>query len=106
MKAVKALVAFLGVLLVVGLGVLIYGLSTKAHLKGGGAATASAGVVAEFGSVTVPVPVGSRIEQMVVAGGNVVLRLTGGGPERVVVLDPAQGKVVGSFALAPEPAVR
>ena len=56
--------------------------------------------------MTVPVPVGSRIEQMVVAGGNVVLRLTGGGPERVVVLDPAQGKVVGSFALTPEPAVR
>jgi hypothetical protein len=43
---------------------------------------------------------------MVVAGERVVLRLSGGGPERILVLDPGQGKVAGSFALTPEPAIR
>lgn len=109
MKAIKGLVAFLGLLLVVGLGVLGYGLYTKAHQKG--SAVAFTGPVqpvkvAEFGTVAVPVPAGARIEQMAVAGERVVLRLTGAGPERVVVLDPGLGKVTGAFVLAPEPAVR
>lgn len=109
MKAIKALVVFLGVLLLAGLGLLGYGLYSKAPMKGtpvaasGGSGPAP---VAEFGQLAVPVPAGSRIEQMVVAGERVVLRLSGGGPERILVLDPGQGKVAGSFALTPEPAIR
>lgn len=113
MKALKSLVLFLGVLLVTGLGLLGYGLYSKAHLKGGAAAsagaaptTAVAAVVAEFGTVQVPVPAGARVEQMVTAGERVVLRLSGPAGERVLVLDPGQGKVAGAFALTPEPALR
>lgn len=109
MRAIKGLVVFLGVLLLAGLGVLGYGLYSKAPGKGtpsaisGRAATVS---VPEFGQLAVPVPAGSRVEQMVVAGERVVLRLSGGGPERILVLDPGQGKVAGGFVLTPEPAIR
>lgn len=109
MKALKGLVAFLGLLLVIGLGVLGYGLATKAHLKGAGPsanAKPAAPSSSDFGAVQIPLPAGSRMEQMTVAGDRVVLRIAGGGPERVLVLDPAQGRVVGSFILSPEPAVR
>lgn len=109
MRAIKGLVLFLGVLLLAGLGVLGYGLYSKAPGKGtpsAGAGRAAAPSVAEFGQLAVPVPAGARIEQMVVAGDRVVLRLSGGGPERIVVLDPGLGKVAGGFVLTPEPAVR
>jgi hypothetical protein len=111
MKALKGLVAFLGLLLVIGLGVLGYGLYTKAHVKGTGAgvvaATRSALVLPdEFGTIPVPLPAGSRIEQMSAVGERVVLRLSGGGPERLLVIDPVHGKVVGLFVLSPEPSVR
>lgn len=110
MKAIKGLVVFMGVLLVAGLALLGYGLYSKAPMKGTSSAVTSASLagasVAEFGNVAVPVPAGTRIEQMMVAGERVVLRLSGGGPERVLVLDPRRGTVAGSFVLAPEPAVR
>ncbi|MDO8605182.1 MAG: hypothetical protein Q7R40_01480 [Phaeospirillum sp.] len=110
MKALKGLVAFLGLLLVVGLGVLGYGLYTNAHLKGAkaGAAAPSSppATTAEFGTVQIPLPAGSRIEQMIGVGDRVVLRLVGGGPEKLLVIDPGQGRVAGAFVLAPEPAVR
>jgi hypothetical protein len=110
MKALKGLVAFLGLLLVIGLGVLGYGLYTKAHVKGAGAGAAaavgSAPVLTEFGTVQVPLPAGSKIEQMSTAGERVVLRLSGGGPERLLVIDPGQGRIAGQFVLTPEPSVR
>lgn len=100
-KAIKALVAFMGVLLIAGLGFLGYGITTQ--VGQGGAKKAVPRLSAEdFGAVAVPVPAGTRIEQSLVAGDRIVLRLSGGGPERLIVIDPADGKVAGSFVLTPE----
>ncbi|MCR6632571.1 MAG: hypothetical protein NVV74_22395 [Magnetospirillum sp.] len=102
-KAIKALVAFMGFLLLAGLALLVYGLMTTS--KSGGKPRPAASVsapVAEFGAVAIPVPAGSRVEQTLVVGERVVLRLAGGGADRLLVLDPAEGKVMGSFVLAPE----
>ena len=78
MKALKGLVVFLGLLLVVGLGVLGYGLSTKAHLKGANTVAAKSSTVTvtatDFGAISIPLPAGSHLEQMVAAGDRVVLR--------------------------------
>ena len=52
--------------------------------------------------MAVPVPAGARVEQTLVVGERVVLRLAGGGGERILVLDPAAGTVTGSFVLIPE----
>lgn len=104
-KAIKALVAFMGVLLVAGLAVLGWGLSNTSKSVGKAKPVAAASApVAQFGALAVPVPAGARIEQALVVGERVVLRLAGGGSERLLVLDPAEGTVAGSFVLMPEPA--
>jgi len=100
-KAIKALVVFMGLLLVTGLAVLGWGLSNTAGKVGKPRPQVTV-AGAEFATVNVPVPAGARVEQVLVAGERVVLRLTGGGAERLLVLDPADGKVAGSFVLVPE----
>ncbi|NFV80296.1 hypothetical protein [Magnetospirillum aberrantis] len=100
-KAIKALVAFMGVLLVAGLAVLGWGLSNTAGKVGKPRPAATVSDASDFGAVVVPVPAGSRIEQTLVAGERVVVRLSGGG-DRLLVLDPATGRVAGSFVLTPE----
>lgn len=97
MKAVKALVAFMGLLIVAGLGILGWGLSNQAARLGGGKGAPDA-----FGAVAVPLPAGARVEQVLGAGERVVLRVTGAGPDRFVVLDPASGSVAGSFEITVE----
>jgi len=108
MKALKGLVAFLGLLLVAGLALLGYGLYSKSHVKGSPAAametSATETGTAVFGTVQVSLPAGTRVEQMLGVGDRVVLRLAGGGPDRLLVIDPGRGRVAGAFVLAPEPA--
>lgn len=101
-KAIKALVAFMGLLLVGGLALLGYGLMNAKNAAKSRPAVATSAPVADFGALAVPVPAGARIEQTLVVGERVVLRLAGAGAERLLVLDPAEGKVVGSFVLTPE----
>lgn len=103
-KAIKALVAFMGILLVAGLAVLGWGLSNTSKSVGKSKpATLAAPVVgAAFGTLAIPVPAGSRVEQTLVVGERVVVRLSGAGGERLLVLDPAEGQVMGSFVLTPE----
>ncbi len=92
----------MGVLLVAGLGLLAYGVATRTGESGAKpAATAMFSAVREFGAVGVPVPAGARVEQALVVGDRVVLRISGGG-DRLIVLDPAGGSVAGSFVLVPE----
>lgn len=105
-KAIKALVAFMAILLVAGLGLLGYGLM-NVGAKGGKtrpAAPVVAPAAEAFGALSVPVPVpaGARVEQTLVVGERLVVRLSGGGGERLLVLDPAAGTVAGSFLLTPE----
>jgi hypothetical protein len=105
MKSLKALVIFLGALLIGGFGLLIYGFAT--HLpRGDGRPTPAAArlaappkPVAPFGTVQVPVPDGAHVAQVVAVGGRLVVRLTG--DDRLVVLDPRSGRVVGEFVLTP-----
>lgn len=101
-KAIKALVAFMGILLVGGLAVLGWGLSNTSKSVGKAKPAMASVPMAQFGALAVPVPAGARIEQALVVGERVVLRLAGGGSERLLVLDPAEGTVVGSFVLTPE----
>jgi len=104
MKALKALVIFMGMLLVVGLGVLGWGMSTTAgrpHPPRAVAPAPAGEPAATFGDVEVGLPAGARVTQMEVAGERLVVRIVAGGRERVVVLDPVAGRVVGTFVLVP-----
>lgn len=101
MKAIKALVAFMGALLVAGLALLGWGLYSQSG-KLATKAKLSAVASGDFGAVSVPLPAGAQVQQALVAGDRVVVRVTGGGPERLIVLDPATGTVAGSFVLTLE----
>jgi hypothetical protein len=104
-RAVKALVLFLGVLLVGGLGLVIHAISGKLAPKTGPATLAPpvAGIspAASFGPVTVPLGRDERAGPMIAAGDRILLRITGPAGERIVVLDPQGGRVAGSFTLEP-----
>lgn len=105
MKSLKALVIGMGLLIVVGLGLLGYGLyrntmhvaSTKAAVPGG---TGEGGNT--YFAVDVPVSAGNHLEQMAVAGERVILRFSGADGERILVLDPLTGRLAGTISLVPQ----
>lgn len=117
MKALKALVIFLGVLIVAGVGLVIYGvaskvgpkpapvaLSTAAHAPTAPSAAAPS-PAAPFGSIDIPLPDGATVQQVFAAGDRVIVRVgTGKGTgDRLIVLDPTHGQVSGSFGFANAP---
>ncbi|SOD97556.1 hypothetical protein [Caenispirillum bisanense] len=123
MKALKALVAVMGILIVLGLVLLGWGIYTKMQ-KPGTVSTAAGPVVeaplagtapaapaaapqppaATFGTVTLAEPPSTEIEAVGVAEGRILLRLGGGGkPDRVVVLRAADGARLGTIELTVQP---
>ena len=105
MKALKILVIAMSLLMVAGLGLLGWGLATKT-MKHGSTPPASASAadsVPTFDPVSVPLPVGARVAQMSIASDRIILHVVGRDGDRIVVLDPLGGHIVGSFVLAPAP---
>ena len=117
MQALKALVIFLGVLIVIGMGVLAYGIMVKFDewqaKKDGEAAPAPladvapsviAPVVAEVwaGDLRVAVPAGARVAETVVADGRMIVRLSlSDDSQRFLVFDLISGRQVGAIELQP-----
>ena len=106
MKVLKFVVIAMAVLLVVGFGFLIWGMTTR------GAAVATSVAVkpvpvpvaaADFGQVTVPLPAGAHVEQIQSAGDRVVVSIVVGAEHQVLVLDPVRGQVAGRFLLSSAP---
>jgi hypothetical protein len=84
MRALKVLVVVMGIMILVGtatLVVLIVGRVGSAHGPGGG----------HIASVLLDEPAGTRIAAMVGLGDRLAVQLQGGGPDRVVVIDPRSG---------------
>lgn len=126
MKALKALVIFMGILIVAGIGLVVYGLVTQfgkpddAPVVAGPAVAPPAGnpvppgavagaeavgrvPAAPFGDVALDQPADSRIVGATVAEGRILLRLSGGGkPDRVVMLKADDGGLLGTISLGAE----
>ena len=100
MRAIKSLVAFMGVLIIIGLGVLGYGLMNQSGKLG----KAQSG--STFGAEVISLPAGSSVADTYVVGHQLVLRVTGAGNDRYLVLDPASGKVTGSFQIQVEAPIK
>jgi len=108
MRALKALVIGMAVLIVLVMGLMAYGLTKKASdpdftffdVAGNKApaATVEHATLAPFGDVVLPLAPGCRIEDMRPDGGRLFLRV---GPDegtcpRIVVIDLSTGKVLGN----------
>ena len=113
MQALKALVIFMGVLIVIGVavvGVTIYNRMNRLGETPPAAeapaatppATAADGTLPAFGDMSVPVPDGCRVVEMVPAGDRLLLRLGSGQRcNRILVVDLATGAPLGSIDLSP-----
>ncbi|MEE8534630.1 MAG: hypothetical protein V3S45_01210 [Kiloniellales bacterium] len=98
MRAVKLVVIGMGLLIVGGLMLLVYGVGTQMGKVGGGAAG--------FGEVALPMPDGCVIADSRVEAPHLVVRLDGlaeRGCQQVVLIDLDTGRVVGRLRAVPTP---
>jgi hypothetical protein len=89
MAALKVLVGVMGVLIVLGVGAIVYGIATRLDLSR---------PVAFEGKVQLPA--GGRILDMTASGDRMVLRVaTSDGGERLIVVDLVHGRQLGVLDL-------
>jgi hypothetical protein len=105
MRALKTIVITLGVVLLGGIGLLIYGLSqswhrvTDAQPRLGPTAPISSG----WGRTALGDATASRVTALTAAGELVAIHLRGERGDRVVIVDPRTGSVVGTFSVGDGP---
>ncbi len=90
MRAMLAVVIVMGVLIVAGVGVLAVTIFNRMSLP-----TPMVGRAAQV----LDEPAGTRMAAVSAAGDRLALLLQGGGPDRVVLVDPRSGLVVGRVVL-------
>jgi hypothetical protein len=88
MRALKIMMAVMGVLIVVGVVILGVAISQRISVP----KLAAPALLDE--------PEGTHIAKISTSGDRVVLLLQGGGPDRIVVLDLRQGQVIARTGLA------
>ncbi len=94
MRSIQALVMFLGVLIVGGMTLVGYQIVTTVGEP------SSAPV--SFGEVELVLPPGARVVDMAAVDDRLVLRVEAGdGRQRLLVLDPSTGALVGTIVLTP-----
>lgn len=96
MRFLKVLVIVMGVVIVVATTVLIVLIARRI----GGAPGAGTAVAA---SVLLEEPAGTRIAAIAAAGDRLAVQLQGGGADRILLLDPRSGAVVGRVGLRGQP---
>lgn len=109
MQALKALVIFMGVLIVIMMTVVGYGIVVKfgnVMDRGEAEAPTTPGLPAAAevwdGNLRVPVAAGAQVAETVVADGRMVVRLVlPDGSQRYLVFDLAAGRQVGAIDLEP-----
>ncbi|HEX9463794.1 MAG TPA: hypothetical protein VGB82_14440 [Alphaproteobacteria bacterium] len=111
MRTLKTIVVALGVLLVVGFGVLVFGMTQSWHrvavpaptAAGPAAPAAAPAALPNWGRVVVGMAPDAHIQSVTPAGRVIVVQIVSGNDERLLVLDPTNGAVVGIFALGERP---
>ena len=92
MAALKAIVVILGLMIVLGTGTLVYLLA-----KGVGS---SPGIAA---STNIPLPKNAAVAGMVGLGDRLALHVKEpGAPDRIMIVDPARGRLIGTITLEPK----
>jgi hypothetical protein len=88
MGFLKVAVVVMGVMIVAGVTVLAYVIVTRANVT-----------LAVTANVVLDEPGGTRIAGTALSGDRLAVLLQGGGPDRVVLVDPRSGKLSGRVSL-------
>ena len=98
MRSIQALVIVMGILIVGGMTLVGYQIVTTVGESPSQAAPAS------FGEVELALPPGARVVDMASTEDRLVLRVEAGdGRQRLFVLDPSTGALVGTMVVTPAP---
>jgi hypothetical protein len=97
MRWLVTAVVVMGVLILGATGVLVATLVTRFHVPEHPAASVAP---ARPAAITLDEPAGTRIASVSALGDRLVLALHGGGPDRVVVIDPASRRALFRVGLA------
>ena len=102
MHALKTIVISLSVALILGLGLLVYGLTQNWHRMAG---TAPPVPAAGWGSVALQQAPEARLRAVTAAGDTLALHVSeaDGARDRVIVVNPANGAVLGTFWIGAAP---
>ncbi len=96
MRSIQALVIVMGILIVGGMTLVGYQIVTTVG--------ESPAAPAPFGEVELALPPGARVLDMAAIDDRLVLRVEGGdGRQRLLVLDPSTGALVGTIVLTQAP---
>ncbi len=96
MRGLKALVIFLGVMIVAAAGLIVYGIVSKL----GDRAVADGRTSSSFGEQTIALPSGADVESFVVEDSRLIIHLTlADGGARLLVLDLDTGRQLGTIML-------
>lgn len=114
MRALKALLIVMGVLIVAGMGLVGYGIVRRVSTPP--APSKTAGVVAPappiagsatkgpYGPIEILLPPGARVLRTRVEGDRLLVELAlANGGERVLVIELASGALIGTIDLKPQP---
>ena len=96
MRALKIATIVMGVLIVAGTMALVIAVARRSAVP----VTAGAALPA-FVSAVLDEPAGTRIARIVSVRDRLAVQLQGGGPDRIVLIDPASGAVAGRISLRP-----
>ncbi len=105
MKSIKAVVIFMGLLILAGLGLLVYGVVGQVS----GIATPGdpTGARDGFDAASVALPAGCVLAEARIDEGRLVLRVEGPADrpdcQQVILLDPDSGAELGRVKIAPQP---
>jgi hypothetical protein len=103
MRALKTVTIVMGVLIVLGTVTLLVLLARRSAAPSAAPAGVPVAVAVPAGgafSATLAEPEGTRIVGVSQGGDRLAVSLQGGGPDRVVLVDPHSGAVVGRVGLA------
>ncbi len=103
MRALKAAVIGMGILILIGFVVVVVAVIQRAGGDGdGGAAPIQTASPAVFGDVRITLPAGAEVAGTSTDRGRLIVHLRlAGGASRVLVIDLATGKRLGAIDLAP-----
>jgi hypothetical protein len=103
MTGLKILVICMGLLIVIGIGLVGYGVTRNHHPGVALPAQTASPPQAGFFASDLPLPRGAKLTSVTATNDRIVLHFTGGeAADRILLLDAHSGQVTGSVTLVPE----